>query len=390
MQGIYAAPGGISFDKDRDSRKLLLQIVLGGVALSAIGAGGAILRGGPAPISGFVPARSAAPAPAAAAAKTDANAFGAMIIEPEWRSEQASLERGPSPQPSLEAVTPAPAETTPQVSLEAAQPENIPLPQLENVPLPPVRDVARVDETAPLPPPRPPEFGSLPPSAAPERRLPQPSIGPAPAPADNRNLFQKLFGLGLPSGPSSAPGLTIASRPTATSAPAAPVVASRPTSAPAPAAAPASAVASAAPEGRIFGRGLFAPSAPSGYDHWTAVYDISARTVYLPDGTRLEAHSGLGDRLDDPRYVAERARGATPPHLYELTLREGSFHGVQALRLNPIGEGGIYGRAGLLAHSYMLGPNGDSNGCVSFKDYNAFLRAYQNGQIKRLAVVARM
>jgi hypothetical protein len=108
----------------------------------------------------------------------------------------------------------------------------------------------------------------------------------------------------------------------------------------------------------------------------------------MPDGTRLEAHSGLGDRLDDPRYVDEQARGATPPHLYELTLREDSFHGVQALRLTPIGEGGVYGRAGLLAHPYMLGPNGDSNGCVSVKDYDAFLRAYENGQIKRLMVVA--
>ena len=38
----------------------------------------------------------------------------------------------------------------------------------------------------------------------------------------------------------------------------------------------------------------------------------------------------------------------------------------------------------------MLGPNGDSNGCVSFKDYEAFLQAYQNGQVKRLAVVASM
>jgi len=44
----------------------------------------------------------------------------------------------------------------------------------------------------------------------------------------------------------------------------------------------------------------------------------------------------------------------------------------------------------LLAHSYMLGPKGDSNGCVSFKDYDAFLRAYQNGQVKRLAVVSRL
>ena len=27
----------------------------------------------------------------------------------------------------------------------------------------------------------------------------------------------------------------------------------------------------------------------------------------------------------------------------------------------------------------MLGANGQSNGCVSFRDYAAFLRAYQNG-----------
>jgi hypothetical protein len=128
----------------------------------------------------------------------------------------------------------------------------------------------------------------------------------------------------------------------------------------------------------------------SSYDQFTAVYDISARTVYMPDGTRLEAHSGLGERLDDPRFVGERARGATPPHLYELTMRESLFHGVQALRLNPVGDGDVYGRAGLLAHPYMLGPNGDSNGCVSVKDYAAFLRAYQSGQVKRLAVVAKL
>jgi Protein of unknown function (DUF2778) len=98
----------------------------------------------------------------------------------------------------------------------------------------------------------------------------------------------------------------------------------------------------------------------------------------------------LGYELDNPRFVSERMRGPTPPHLYELTLRESSFHGVQALRLNPIGEGGLYGRAGLLAHSYMLGPNGESNGCVSFKDYQAFLRAYESGEIKRLAVVTQL
>ena len=40
------------------------------------------------------------------------------------------------------------------------------------------------------------------------------------------------------------------------------------------------------------------------YDRQTAVYDISAHTVYLPDGTRLEAHSGLGSKIDDPRSLA--------------------------------------------------------------------------------------
>ncbi len=125
-------------------------------------------------------------------------------------------------------------------------------------------------------------------------------------------------------------------------------------------------------------------------DPTTAVYDISAHIVYLPDGRRLEAHSGLGPLLDDPRAVSEADRGATPPHLYELTMREEIFHGVQALRLNPIGDGDMFGRNGLLAHPFMLGPRGDSNGCVSFKDYDAFLRAYQSGRVKRLAVVTRL
>jgi Protein of unknown function (DUF2778) len=127
------------------------------------------------------------------------------------------------------------------------------------------------------------------------------------------------------------------------------------------------------------------------YERDTAVYDISAHLVYLPDGTSLEAHSGLGSQLDNPKSAPIKMHGVTPPHMYELTQREALFHGVPALRLNPVGgEDTIYGRVGLLAHTYMLGPNGDSNGCVSFKDYNAFLNAYRNQGIKKLAVVARI
>jgi hypothetical protein len=127
------------------------------------------------------------------------------------------------------------------------------------------------------------------------------------------------------------------------------------------------------------------------YDKQTAVYDIAARTVYLPDGTRLEAHSGLGDKLDDVRYAHVRMQGVTPPHIYELKPREALFHGVPALRLTPLGGSDkIFNRDGLLAHTYMLGGRGDSNGCVSFKDYYAFLNAYRNQGIRRLAVLARV
>jgi hypothetical protein len=131
------------------------------------------------------------------------------------------------------------------------------------------------------------------------------------------------------------------------------------------------------------------PRAP--YDRQTAVYVISDKKVYLPDGRVLEAHSGLGDKMDDPRFVHVRMRGATPPHVYDLTLRESLFHGVEAIRMTPIGgERAIFGRDGILAHTYMLGPNGQSNGCVSFKDYDAFLDAFKDGKINRLAVIAKL
>jgi Protein of unknown function (DUF2778) len=127
------------------------------------------------------------------------------------------------------------------------------------------------------------------------------------------------------------------------------------------------------------------------YDRDTAVYDITAHMVYLPDGSRLEAHSGLGSSMDDPHSARIHMRGVTPPHIYTLKPRESLFHGVAALRLTPVGgDDAVFGREGLLAHSFMLGPNGASNGCVSFRDYNAFLSAYHNMGIRKLAVVARV
>ncbi|MGG7581498.1 tlde1 domain-containing protein [Rhizobium sp. Nf11,1] len=132
---------------------------------------------------------------------------------------------------------------------------------------------------------------------------------------------------------------------------------------------------------------VFSPKLRAG----VAIYDIENSTVYLPSGERLEAHSGLGKMRDNPRYVDKKMRGPTPPHTYVLTMREALFHGVEALRLTPVeGSDAIYDRVGLLAHTYMLGKNGDSNGCVSFKDYKRFLAAYKRGEIKQLVVVPRL
>ncbi len=189
--------------------------------------------------------------------------------------------------------------------------------------------------------------GSL--HAPPRESTQETATAVAAPPPDNRSFLEKLFGMRQPSGPALA-------------------------------------YAAAEEETSNPQRKAIAPV----YDRQTAVYDIEAHTVYMPDGTRLEAHSGLGSMLDDPRYVSERMRGATPPGVYDLQLREQLFHGIQAVRLIPTDNANTLGRTGLLAHPYMLGPNGDSFGCVSFKNYTAFLQAYEEGQVKRLVVVARL
>ena len=151
-----------------------------------------------------------------------------------------------------------------------------------------------------------------------------------------------------------------------------------------------------APEPKVKLASLPPPSEPdspaSAIDRRTAVYDIESATVYMPNGRKLEAHSGLGHMMDDPspQYIRTRMRGPTPPNVYVLTEREQLFHGVRAIRLTPVDEKKMYGRDGMLAHTYMLGSNGQSNGCVSFKNYDAFLRAFLDGEVKRMVVVPRL
>ena len=124
----------------------------------------------------------------------------------------------------------------------------------------------------------------------------------------------------------------------------------------------------------------------------TAYYDITAKIVYMPNGERLEAHSGLGRYMDDPspQSTKLRMRGATPPNNYRLKLREALFHGVRAIRLVPEDYKAMYGRDGILAHTYMLGSSGQSNGCVSFKYYDKFLQAFLRGEVERMVVVVKM
>ncbi len=80
-------------------------------------------------------------------------------------------------------------------------------------------------------------------------------------------------------------------------------------------------LASLAPDGGLPSDG---PDLTSlGYESFTAVYDISAHVVYMPNGSKLEAHSGIGALMDDPEHVNERMVGATPPTVYDLKPRNG-------------------------------------------------------------------
>ncbi len=119
----------------------------------------------------------------------------------------------------------------------------------------------------------------------------------------------------------------------------------------------------------------------------TVLYDIAKRVVYMPDGEKLEAHSGYGEWLDDPESMHRKMVGVTPPNVYTVSFREKPFHGVRALRMKPVGTGNMYGRDGILAHSYLLGDAGASNGCISVKDYDKFVKAYDDGKFTQIIVL---
>ena len=225
--------------------------------------------------------------------------------------------------------------------------------QAEAPPAPAEAAPPRTAMMVPLPVPRPLELRGNVQRRASRAPVPQQAAAPIVPPEDSRSFFEKLFGVESPPARSY---VALESKPFD---PTPPPRISPPIAPP-------------------------APTGPGG----TAYYDISARIVTLPSGERLEAHSGLGEIMDDPRHANVRMRGATPPGTYVLTEREQLFHGVRAIRLTPVGGAdAVYGRVGLLAHTFMLGPTGASNGCVSFRDYNRFLDSYLRGEIRQLVVV---
>jgi hypothetical protein len=352
-------------------RTVLCAVGLGVATVAAAFAFDARLAVGPIGSQMAAATPVAAPPPPVTQAAIPSSAYGVLVNPSFYGPAPVSLAQS-APLGSILERPPetAPAEMTasaeivpmPPVAVGIGKPSS-PLPASPPMPPAPPSEAATAPVTAelnermPLPMPRPAEFrptekrvatAARPPSREAARQAKV--AAPTAAAPDNRSFFEKLFGARQPSG---------------------------------------QVLAYASPEdGAIANAPGTGFSPGSNYDRWTAIYDIAAHTVYMPNGERLEAHSGLGDRLDDPRHVNERNRGATPPSVYDLQLRESLFHGVQALRLTPVGGVNPYGRTGLLAHTYMLGPNGDSNGCVSFRNYARFLQAYQNGEVKRLVVVA--
>jgi hypothetical protein len=311
-------------------------------------------------------------APTAAVAKPDANAAKPM--------DRALSDLVFGPPVKLSTFAPSTASSPAKLAAVAPPASSVPTPvAVVTPPTPPVREeVAVAIEPPPLPPANPfrgeklAKVESTPapmvPSAAASGATPasakqasrttrapaaQTTLAKTEPTSDKPNFFERIFG--------------------------------------APATPPGPAMAYARPDDGALGvaRSYESPAPKPSVGARTAVYDIEAHVVYMPDGKRLEAHSGLGGMIDDARYIHAKNRGPTPPNTYDLTLREQLFHGVRAIRLNPVNSGAMFGRDGILAHSFMLGPNGDSNGCVSFRDYQQFLQAFLRGEVNRLVVVPR-
>lgn len=151
-------------------------------------------------------------------------------------------------------------------------------------------------------------------------------------------------------------------------------------------------VAIVKPERSLFG-GLFSGKSGSGWPGKgtrVAVYDVSNATVYMPDGTKLRAHSGIGKMRDNPDYEHVKMNGPTPAGVYRLKMRERRFHGVEAIRMLSVDGRDPKNRTGLLTHTNLLRNQKGSHGCVAFQNYEPFLNAFKRGHVTMLVVVPEL
>ncbi|MGD9476272.1 DUF2778 domain-containing protein [Shinella sp. G-2] len=152
-------------------------------------------------------------------------------------------------------------------------------------------------------------------------------------------------------------------------------------------------VAFAKPERSLFGD-LF--KSKGGSTGWpgkgtrVAIYDVSNATVYMPDGTKLRAHSGIGKMRDNPNYEHIKMTGPTPAGIYRLRMRERRFHGVEAIRMLSVDGRDPKNRTGLLTHTNLLRGQKGSHGCVAFQNYEPFLNAFKRGHVTMLVVVPEL
>ncbi|MBB5040898.1 DUF2778 domain-containing protein [Shinella fusca] len=121
-----------------------------------------------------------------------------------------------------------------------------------------------------------------------------------------------------------------------------------------------------------------------------AIYDVSNATVYMPDGTKLRAHSGIGKMRDNPRFEHVKMTGPTPAGIYRLRMRERRFHGVEAIRMLSVDGRDPKNRTGLLTHTNLLRGQKGSHGCVAFQNYEPFLNAFKRGHVNMLVVVPEL
>ncbi|MCV3766414.1 DUF2778 domain-containing protein [Rhizobium sp. TRM95796] len=139
----------------------------------------------------------------------------------------------------------------------------------------------------------------------------------------------------------------------------------------------------------LFGGGAAERGWP-GKNTKVAIYDVSNATVYMPDGTKLRAHSGIGRMRDNPRFEHVKMNGPTPAGIYRLSMREQRFYGVEAIRMTSIDGRHPKNRTGLLTHTNLLRGQIGSHGCVAFRNYEPFLRAFKRGQINMMVVVPEL